>query len=203
MNNSETFRQRMGRQALEVANMVRRVVVSASKGGAWSVGGYAIPDLRGGSTITTEGEDDDPAEVFGGIGIWARPAGGDRAEGLLLNVGGKAEHGVICAVRNEDARKRYVEEFGSIGQGEIALFPSTGTSRVLIKQDGSIEITPAAGKKILIKTKDGTTDSLVTRTEFLSHGHPTAPMGPVSPPSEVVPSGSPDPFPGTQALESE
>jgi len=183
--------------------MIRRVVVAASQGEAWGFQGYAIPDLRGGESFEVEGDGDEPVEVFQGIGIAARPADGDNAEAVVFAVGAEAEHPIIGAARNEAARARYVAEFGEVGKGEIAVFNSAGMARVLITADGDIEITPAAGRQIFLRTNGGTPDRLVTRSEFMKHGHPTAATGPVSSPI-VAPTPSVDPaFPGTQAVQGE
>lgn len=172
--NARTFRQKASRAALQLGNIVRRVVVSASDGGLWAIAGYAVPDLRGGDGVSIEGEGDEPLEVFGGNLIYARPAAGDDAEALVLNVGAEADHPVIAAVRNEAARQRYVAEFGDIEQGECVIFPSAGKSRVIVKIDGSIEITVEDGKQLLVRTKDGVVDSLVKKSEYDAHLHPTA-----------------------------
>lgn len=145
---AKELRGRVGRGALRLGNMIRRMAIAASEGGLWGLEGYSIPDLRGGSDISTEGEGDEPTEVFPGIGIYARPADGDDAEALVLQVGAEADHPVIAATRNEAARARYVEEFGEIDKGEVVVFNSAGTSRVLIKKGGDIDVTVAAGKKI-------------------------------------------------------
>lgn len=46
----------------------------------------------------------------------------------------------------------------------------------------------------------GGDEPLVTRAEFLSHGHPTAGTGPVSAPVTAAPAGSAVTFPGTPVL---
>ncbi len=199
---AQDLRSRASRAALRLANMVRRVTLGSSQGGSWGFQGYAIPDLRGGSSTTTEGDGYDETEIFPGIGIYARPGSDDDAEALLLQVGGEANHPVIAAVRNEAARARYVEEFGDVEPGEIAVFNSGGTSRILITAAGNVEITVPAGKEILLSA-GGATDKLVTRTEFLKHGHATAATGPVSSPI-VAPAPSVDPaFPGTSVVKGE
>ena len=201
-NNARGLRQRGSRAALRMGNMIRRVVVAASQGEAWGFEGYAIPNLRGEESFELEGEGDEPIEVFQGIGIVARPAAGDDAEALVFAVGAEAEHQVVGAVRSEAARARYLEEFGEIAAGEIAIFNSAGSARVLVRADGTIEITAASGQEILLSA-GGATDRLVTRTEFMKHGHLTAGTGAVTPPM-VAPAPSVDPaFPGTQVVKGE
>lgn len=195
------FGARAGRRVLEMANAIRKVVISSSEGSDWGMLGYEFENLEDGTT-TCEGEGDDPIPVFQGIGIYARPLG-TNAEGIMLHVGCQADHPILTAVRDEDGRRAYVEEFGEIAQGEIAIFNGAGTARVLVKKDGAIEINPAAGKKISMREKGGTADALVKRGEFLAHGHPTAPTGIVSPPSAVAAGPDVGQFPGTTTTEAE
>ncbi len=150
--------------------MIRRVVTSVTAGGQWGIEGYVLDDLDTSATIT-EGVDDDPIDVFGGVHIYARPAAGDRAEAVMLHVGGKADHPVLAALRNEDARARYVTEFEDLSAGEVVIFNSAGDARVKIKADGEIEITAAAGQKILLKMKAGATEPAVLKSEHVGHTH--------------------------------
>ena len=167
---STRLRERGSRAALRLGNMVRRVVVAASQGAEWGLQGYAIPDLRGGDGFTIEGDGDEPVEVFQGIGIIARPAAGDNAEALVLQVGAEAEHQIFGAMRNEAARARYVEEFGEPAAGEIAIFNSAGSARVLVRADGTVEITAASGQEILLSA-GGSTEPLVRKSDFDGHTH--------------------------------
>jgi len=183
--------------ALRFRGIVRKVALGDTAGGAWGVLGYAIPDLRGGRSFVTQGDSEDAVEVFNGINIYARPASGDKAEAVLLNVGGEAQHPVIAAVRDESARKRYVETFGDIDAGAIAIFNSAGKSRLVIKADGNIEVDLEEGAEMTVR-RGGEPDNLVTRTDLLNHTH--ASFG--AAPTEIVPS-VPTPFPGTQAFKSE
>ncbi len=187
----DKLRKRTSRAMLEMANIVRRVILTATAGGQWQTEGY---ELDG----TVEGEDDigeaEEVDNFQGIHIYARPASGDNSEAILLHVGGKTDHPVIGATRNEDARLRYVEEFGDLAAGETAVFNSTGTARIVIQADGSVEITVPSSKKLLVRTNGGTTDALVTKTEHNGHIHSTS-MGPTAVPTT--------PATGTVTLEVE
>jgi hypothetical protein len=188
---SKDLRQRASESVLALANLARRVVFGATSGGQWTIRGYETDD-------DIEGSDDDPADVFGGIGIYAKPASEDDAEGVLINIGGKADHPTIAAVRNEDARKRYVDEFGDISAGEIAIFNSSGKSRVIIEAGGDIVLEAESGKEIFVRSPGGSTDQLVTKTDFQNHTHLTAPVGPATPPTAIVP-----PFVYTSVLKAE
>lgn len=173
------FRKRVSRGVLELANLARRVVFSATSGGRWAVQGYETED-------GIEGDDDDPVDLFPGIGIYAKPASGDNAEGVMLHVGGRADHPTIVATRNEDARRRYVAEFGDLSPGEFAIFNSAGTARVIITAGGEIQIEAKANEEILVRSPGGMTDQLVTKTDFLNHTHVTAPSGPTTPPTPIA-----------------
>jgi len=163
--NAQKLRERGSRARLRLGNMVRRVAIAASQGGAWALEGYLVPDLRGGGGFSTEGEGDEPAEAFQGIGIYARPAPGDNAEAIALQVGGEADHPVLAAMRNEAARQRYLEAFDELGEGELAVFNSAGSARVLVRADGTIEITAASGQEVLIASNGGTPEPLATKAD--------------------------------------
>lgn len=164
----QSLRSRGTQAALELGNVVRRVVVSATAGGAWKVAGYLVPDLRGGSNSTIEGDDDDPSEVFSGLGVFARPAAGDRTEAIVVNVGAKADHGVIAALRNEDARKRYVKTFGELAPGEVAIANSSGKSQTVIRADGNIEIEADPGKEVSVRSVGGEALAIPTMADFIA-----------------------------------
>ncbi len=169
--------------------MVRRVIfgtdTKATAGGLWAILGYETDD-------DAEGDDAEPTETFQGIGIYARPATGDKAEAIMLHVGGQAEHPVLAAFRNEDARKRMVEKLGDIDPGEIAFFSSTGDVRVLLKVDGTIEIGALSTQQLATKA-----DIDALATWIAGHGHPHPPGSPPTTPPPV-PSAA-----GTQILKGE
>jgi hypothetical protein len=199
---AQELRRRGGQAALELGNAVRRVRVAASSGDAWGYLGYQYPDLRGKGTTITEGAEDEPVEVFSGVGIFARPAEGDASEALLVNVGGKAEHGVIAALRNEDARRRYVEEFGELAPGEVAIFNSVAKSRVIVRADGSIEIEAESGREVLIRSNGGSTQPLIRKSDYDGHTHPAGTL--VAPNGAVTGiTGGAAAKPGTSVLKGE
>ncbi len=171
---TRTLRERASEAALELGNMVRRVIFGDTAGGLWGILGYETDD-------DAEGDDAEPVETFQGIGIYARPATGDNAEGIMLHVGGQAEHPVLAAFRNEDARKRMVAKFGDIDPGEVAFFPSAGDVRVLLKTDGTIEIGGLATQQLATKT-----DIEILRAWLAAHGHPLPPGSPPNSPPPVL-----------------
>ncbi len=142
----QTFRARASRRVLDMANAIRKVAISSSEGSDWGMLGYEFENLEDGST-TCEGEGDDPIPVFQGIGIFARPLG-TNAEGMMLHVGCQADHPILVAVRDEDARRAYVEAFGEVAKGELAIFNGQGTARLLIKADGTIDVNAPGGSPV-------------------------------------------------------
>lgn len=115
-------------------SLVRRVVATVTNAGSvWNFRGYV--DAAGNQ------ETFDRVEVFQGIGFSARPAAGGRPEAIVLNVGGGKGHPVAVATRD----RRLVVE--GLAEGETAIHNAAGAV-VILKADGAIEITPAAGKTI-------------------------------------------------------
>jgi phage gp45-like len=126
--NPHAVRQKHGSLWNAVRGIVRRVVFeSGVTGGLWNYLGYQVP-----GETDRDGEGEDPIEVFQGLYVYARPASGDKAEGLVVHVGADADHPSVAALRNEDARKRYVATFGDLQPGEMAIFNSKGTARVIL-----------------------------------------------------------------------
>lgn len=161
---------------LELSNVVRRVIFGAAAddtaGGLWGFLGYETDD-------DAEGEDAEPVETFPGINIYARPGAGDKAEGVMLHVGARPDHPVLAAFRNEDARRRYVEEFGDLDPGEVAIFPTGATIRVICKVDGTIEVGGQGVQPLATQA-----DIELIMTWLAAHGHP---LPPGSPPGLALP----------------
>jgi hypothetical protein len=143
------FRGKQSNNVLRLANAIRRVVVSTIAGGQSNLEGY---DFGNG---TVEGQDDPPVDVFGGMYVYAKPAAADNAEALLLHVGAEAEHPTVAATRNEDARKRFVEEHGDIDPGEVAIFNSTGKAHFVITAGGDIIAEVPGGSSFFVREKGG------------------------------------------------
>lgn len=113
---------------LRLRNLARRVVVSLTEaaGGAWQALGYKLPgdaeDAR---------EKFNNVEMFGGVGVHARPAASGRVEAVIIHIGADEEHPVIVATRD---RAMQVE----LEADETAIFNSKTVIRV--KADGTVEI---------------------------------------------------------------
>ena len=145
---SKTFRTRASRRVLDMANAIRKVVISSTVAADWGILGYEFENLEDGTT-TCEGEGDDPIPVFQGIGITGRPLG-SNAEGIMLHVGCQADHPILVSVRDEDARRAYVEAFGEVKAGELAIFNCQTTARVLVKEDGTVHVNAPGGTPVAL-----------------------------------------------------
>jgi hypothetical protein len=107
--------------------MIRRMAVRETARALWTLLGHE------------QVKEKPIVEVFSGIGIYARPAG--DAEVIVVNVSG-ARHPVVIATRDEDARRAMAADLKA---GDTCVF--NGVARVIIRADGTIEIT---GGKILM-----------------------------------------------------
>lgn len=143
-------------------NAIRRVAIDSSGGSDWGFRGYEFEDPDTGATVC-EGEGDPGVPVFQGIGIYARPSG-EGAEAIMLHVGTEADHPLLASVRDEDGRRAYVSEHGEIAAGEVAIYNGDGRGRVLVRADGSIEITSEIG--IAIKSKAGIAEPGIKGTTY-------------------------------------
>jgi hypothetical protein len=118
-------RARRDRSTSIVGALIRRMQLVASSAVQWSLQGFLDED---GSVEAEE------AEVFPGVGVFARPKSGDNAEAIVLKVGGASGHAVIVATRNQDGIKR----IGSLGEDETIIF--TSTTAVKITASGQVLI---------------------------------------------------------------
>lgn len=165
----DRLREAISEWSLRVANMARRVAVRATSGGLWALRGHQTP---------AGNEDPERVELFGGIGVYYRPAAADRAEAIILNVGADHDHPVIVATRDEDARQAFEDNAGALEPGEMAIANAAGNAYVRITADGDIVIEAKAGHEVLVRQKDGTAESLATKadvegvkTAFDAHTH--------------------------------
>lgn len=108
-----------GRVELKLSTLARRFRIVETSKVAWRLNG-----MEGG-----EGDvEQEDAELFPGIGIYARPKGSDRAEALVVKVGGESGHPVVVAVRDEDMRRAQAV-IRDLGEGEVAVFNHLGYAK--------------------------------------------------------------------------
>lgn len=88
-----------------------------------------------------DSEPRDDVERLQNYGFTSHPE--DGAEVVAACVGGRRDHAVVIAV--DDRRYR----IGNLEKGEVLVYSKTG-SKVLLKANGDIEVTPSSGKTELI-----------------------------------------------------
>lgn len=120
-----SLRDRVSGPAAAFLSIARRMRVAATAAVTWAIEGAEDDD---GSVET------DDAEVFPGVGFYARPKAGDATEAVVVEIGGAPGHAVVIATRNMDGIKR----LGSIGEDETLIFNST--TAIKISADGTISI---------------------------------------------------------------
>jgi len=108
-------------------------------------------------------EDIDDAENFQTYGFSSVPLAG--AEAVVLFPGGDRAHPLVVAV----ADRRYRPTGGQAG--EVVVYNSAG-AKVILQADGDIEVQPAVGREVFIRSSGGTADRLVKKAEFDGHTHP-------------------------------
>ena len=84
-----------------------------------------------------EGESHDEVERFQNYGFTSVPEAG--AELAVVFAGGTRDHGLVVAVDDRRYRLKGLEA------GEVAVYDKTG-SKVVLKSNGDIELTPSSGK---------------------------------------------------------
>lgn len=184
--------QAHGASGRRLAGLVRRMAVKLTKGPLWQLLGHKV-----------KGEQESPdAEPFSGIGFYARPRSGSKAEAALIAIG-QAAHSVIIATRDEDLRKLWAKT-GVFDTDDVAgVF--NGSVIVMLKKDGKVEI----------RSKDGTAKRLAFQEDlealaddFYGHTHlengtgPIESFDPLDPPIDPAPmtDGTSD---GTEVLRGE
>ena len=129
----------------------------------------------------------DGVEHFEPHGFTSRPKAG--AEAILLCPGGNRSSAITIMVSDRRVRIK------DLGEGEVAIYDDTGNT-IVLKQNGSIQMNSPTAVDIV--APDVTIDGNLSVTGDVSdangsmqemrdiynaHGHPTAPLGPVSTPT--------------------
>lgn len=161
---------------IRIANLISRAVVQRVDDGK------KLQELQIG---VLAGEDLDEAERFQQYGFSSVPLEGAEAVSLFPN--GDRGHPLVIAV--DDRRHRPTG-----GQpGEVTIYSHTGAFARFM-DSGDIEVTPAPGREVFVRSEGGTTEPLVKKSEFEAHVHGTG-VGPSSTPSV--------PIAGTSILKAE
>lgn len=138
----QSLRDRSRGAGRDLRNAIRRFTLAATSGVLWFLDGFEDADGN------VEREE---AEVFPGIGFYARPKNPARAEAVVTKVGGESGHPAIVAMRDQDTLAA-AQLGGSVGEDESMLF--TSLARVYVKADGTIEARTHAGIAVALAKAD-------------------------------------------------
>lgn len=111
-NTSKDWRELTSSQARQLAGVVRHVAVTLTSGTFWQTVGHLLLD----NTTKETAE----AQVFSGIGFYARPPAGANVEAVQAHPGGPSNP-IIVASREEATRKKVA---GDALQDETFVFNS-------------------------------------------------------------------------------
>lgn len=117
---------------------IRRLVVTLTDTAIWQIAGVLMPD----------GREAMRAEVFSGVGFYARPPAGAEVDAIVV-MGGDATNPAIVGLRDEKTRAAVV---GGMKPDEAALYNTLGL--VYVKDDGTIEARSKNGTAKRLATKD-------------------------------------------------
>lgn len=178
-NSPDDFMREIGADARRLAGMLRRYAITLTTRALWQLTGHRLPFDPSGTKETHD------AEVFGGIGFYARPPASGKPEAIAVFLGDGVGRPIVVAVRDETTRQAIA---GGLDEGETAVF--TDKAIVVIKASGAVEIRSAGG----------TAHALVTQEQFLNHTHLTAGAGAPTPPTAINPVPA---LTGTTVLKAE
>lgn len=139
--------------ANRLSNMVSRVVVALTDDSK---------DLQILQVDSLEGETRDGVEHFQPYGFASNPKPG--AEGVVLWVGGRRDHGLAIGVADRRYRIKNLES------GEVAVYDSSG-STIVFKANGDIELTPSSGTAIVTGDVEVSGDVLAGAISLTNHTH--------------------------------
>lgn len=141
-NSPDDFMKEIGTDARRLAGMLRRFAITLTTRALWQVTGHRLPFDPSGTKETHD------AEVFGGIGFYARPPSSGKPQAIAVFLGDGVGRPVVVAVRDEATRQAIA---GGLDEGETAVF--TDKAIVVIKASGKVEIRSAAGVALPLPTR--------------------------------------------------
>lgn len=155
MRTIEELRRDIDPAIVRAFGAIRRFVITLTDTAIWQVAGVLMPD----------GQEVVRAEVFGGIGVSARPPSGVQAEAIAA-MAGDADSPVIVAVRDEQTR---AASAGDLQPDETALYNSK--ARAVVRADATVSLelvgTPAEDAMLKGTTYRGSEDSYFGALETL------------------------------------
>lgn len=195
---AKEFADEVSPQSRSLRGVARRMAIRLTARVLWQLTGYR--NIEGTETVD--------AEPFTGIGFYARPSSGDKAEAVLVQIG-DARHAVIIACRNEDARRAVINALnGGAGlkENESAMYSRAGL--VHIKSNGEIEARTPSGSAVALATKDDVQtlrDEVATfiATKYNTHTHAGVTTGPGTSAVTVALGAPPSQPVGTQKFRAE
>jgi phage gp45-like len=177
-NTSKDWRQLTSTEARRLAGTVRRMAVSVTNvlagvgtttASFWQVVGHLLLD-----NTTKETAD---AEVFSGVGFYARPPAGANAEAIVAFPGGPSNP-VVVASRDEATRKKVA---GDAGQDETWVFNSQVALR--LTNSGLIQAFLVGGPTPVKLALQSDVDGVITAHNGHTH---TDPQGGVTGPANTT-----------------
>jgi len=185
-------RNQVGKERRSILNMIRKMLVTVTRGPLWQFTGTLLMDPTQKETVQ--------AEVFDGIGHAARPKAGANAEGIIVHVGAAAEHPVCVGTRDEGLRKAVVPD---MLDDETATFNSATV--VYHRKTGVVEIRTTGGTALALPTMaDFNALRSWVAAQFTAAGHThtvsggtTTAVAPISAPGATPPTAT-----GTTVLKT-
>lgn len=135
----------------------------------------------------------DGTEHLQPYGLYSVPLPG--AEQVVLHPNGDGAHPIAIVI----ADRRYRPNGGLPGTSGLH---NQTTARVLLLPNGDIEIQPAAGRQVFIRSPGGTAEALVKRSEFVGHTHGPGTLAAGGDPATGATAGAGD-VTGTAKLRAE
>lgn len=123
----------VGREARELAGMLRRMIVTRTSSALWQVLGHDLGHI-GGDVETRD------AEMFGGVGFYARPSSSGDVEAIVAFPAGGRAAPVIISIRQESVRQ---DVAGDLAEDETQIHNTE--VRIRIKANGTVEICTHGG----------------------------------------------------------
>lgn len=133
-NGPRELAEAIGPAARAAAGAIRRFAIGVTSKALWQLVGHRLLD----NTVETH-----TAEVFNGIGIYARPPTDGKPEAIVVHPGGAASNPCIVGLRDEATRQAVFAAIGELEAGETAVF--NRVSVAIFKAGGDIEIRSLGG----------------------------------------------------------
>lgn len=160
--------RRTGELGARLANLARRfVALEPADPLRWLVRGYRVGDE----------EESDAVEVFGGLGIAARPPDAVEVEAVAVAINGR-DHHVVVAARDADTVQVVIAEIG-LSADETMLFTSKATVKITAQGDVLIGRVGGEFKPVALADHSHAVPAITGQASYV----PGPPAGPNTGPS--------------------